>query len=71
MEALSNFLYNWVSSIICFYFSAESSIVKSNIDVLVSNGLGPRAHEDFLLAMNTCNVLLKLVNTQKVSFGSS
>ena len=49
-----------------FLFSAENSIVKSNIDILVSNGLGPRAHQDFLLAFNTCSALLKLTVKKKV-----
>ena len=41
-------------------------IVRSNIDVLVSTGLGPRAEEDFLLARDTCVALLKLGKTHKV-----
>ena len=41
-------------------------IVRSNIDVLVSAGLGPRAEEDFLLARDTCVALLKLGKTHKV-----
>ena len=41
-------------------------IVRSNIDVLVSYGLGPRAEEDFLLARDTCVALLKLGKTHKV-----
>eukprot|EP00794_Sanderia_malayensis_P003745 gene3745-4267_t len=44
------------------FAGAENSIVKSNIDTLVSNGLGQRGKEDFLLAVNTCGVLLKLVD---------
>ena len=42
-------------------------IVRSNIDVLVSTGLGPRAEEDFLLARDTCVALLKLGKTHKVN----
>lgn len=41
-------------------------IVRSNIDVLVSFGLGPRTEEDFLLARDTCVALLKLGKTHKV-----
>lgn len=44
---------------------AEMDIVRSNIDVLVSFGLGPRAEEDFLLARDTCVALLKLGKTHK------
>ena len=52
----------------CLYFRAEASIVKSNVDVLVSNGLGPRSHQDFLLAFSTCTALLKINAQKKVSF---
>ena len=45
---------------------AETDIVRSNIDVLVSTGLGPRAEDDFLLARVTCVALLKLAKTHKV-----
>ncbi|XP_066028149.1 condensin complex subunit 1 [Pocillopora verrucosa] len=44
---------------------AEMDIVRTNIDVLVSTGLGPRAEEDFLLARDTCVALLKLGQTHK------
>ncbi|EDO34797.1 predicted protein, partial [Nematostella vectensis] len=44
---------------------AEVDIVRSNIDVLVSTGLGPRAKDDFLLARDTCVTLLKLVKTSR------
>ena len=47
--------------------SADSSVVRSNIDVLVSEGLGPRAEEDLLLARETCLTLLKLTSTKKVN----
>ena len=40
--------------------------MKSNVDILVSNGLGPRAHQDFLLAFNTCSALLKISSKSKV-----
>jgi len=42
-------------------------IVRCNIDVLVSTGLGPRAEEDFLLARDTCVALSKLGKTHKVN----
>ena len=41
-------------------------LVRSNIDVLVETGMGPRAEGDFLLARETCLALLKLVKTKKV-----
>ena len=41
--------------------------MRSNIDVLVSTGLGPRAQDDFLLAHVTCVALLKLAKTHKVT----
>ncbi|RMX45777.1 hypothetical protein pdam_00004164 [Pocillopora damicornis] len=44
---------------------AEMDIVRTNIDVLVATGLGPRAEEDFLLARDTCVALLKLGQTHK------
>jgi hypothetical protein len=47
-------------------FSAETDIIRSNVDVLVKTGLGSRAEEDFLLARDTCVALLKL-NKSKVN----
>ena len=41
-------------------------IVKSNIDVLVMEGLGPRADTDLLLAKETCLALLNLGVTKHV-----
>ena len=43
------------------------NVVKSNIDVLVKEGLGPRADTDFLLARDTCLALLKLGVAKTVS----
>ena len=40
--------------------------MRSNIDVLVKEGLGPRAEQDYGLAAETCTVLLKLAGTHKV-----
>ena len=48
--------------------SADMSVVKANIDVLVMEGLGPRADTDFLLARDTCLALLKLGVPKTVSF---
>ena len=43
------------------------NVVKANIDVLVKEGLGPRADTDFLLARDTCLALLKLGVAKTVS----
>ena len=40
--------------------------MKSNIDVLVKEGLGSRGEEDFLLTRDTCLALHKLGGTKKV-----
>ena len=50
----------------CWCFRAEVEIVRSNIDVLVKEGLGPRAEQDYGLAADTCTVLLKLAGKHKV-----
>ena len=42
--------------------------MRSNIDVLVSTGLGPRAEYDFQLARITCVALRKLGKIHKVNF---
>jgi hypothetical protein len=39
--------------------------VKSNIEVLVSIGLGERAKEDALLVRDTCTILLTLNKTEE------
>ncbi|XP_071110071.1 condensin complex subunit 1-like [Haliotis cracherodii] len=44
---------------------AEMEMVKSNIEVLIKEGLGPRAEEDFLLAQNACLALVKLGSAKK------
>ena len=46
---------------------ADVNIVRSNVEVLVSEGLGPRGQEDLLLARDTCLALLKIVKAGKVS----
>lgn len=48
-------------------FRANMGVVKSNIDVLVKEGLGERAENDFILARDTCLALLKLGPPQKGS----
>ena len=45
---------------------AKRHIVKSNVDVLVKEGLGPRGASDFLLTRDVCIALSKLVATKKV-----
>lgn len=40
---------------------ASQSIIKNNIPVLVSVGLGERGHKDYRLVKETCSALLKLV----------
>ncbi|PIK49362.1 putative condensin complex subunit 1 [Apostichopus japonicus] len=44
---------------------ADLNLVHSNTEVLVKVGLGERADEDFLLARDTCVVLLKLGGSGK------
>ncbi|XP_067659519.1 condensin complex subunit 1-like [Haliotis asinina] len=44
---------------------AEMEMVKSNIEVLIKEGLGPRAEDDFLLAQNACLALVKLGSVKK------
>lgn len=48
---------------------ADMGIVKTNIDVLVKEGLGPRADTDLLLARDTCLALLKLSRPKTVKGG--
>ncbi|XP_029436445.1 condensin complex subunit 1 [Rhinatrema bivittatum] len=40
-------------------------IVGSNLDVLVTVGLGERVHEDYQLAREVCNTILKIADSQK------
>ena len=47
---------------------AKRHIVKSNVDVLVKEGLGPRGASDFLLTRDVCIALSKLVATKKVLY---
>lgn len=51
---------------LCVLHRAEMEMVKSNIEVLIKEGLGPRAEEDFLLAQNACLALVKLGSAKKV-----
>ncbi|CAH1239876.1 NCAPD2 [Branchiostoma lanceolatum] len=48
---------------------AEADIVRSNVDVLVQEGLGQRGQEDMQLARDTCTALLKLAGSQKRKAG--
>ena len=48
-------------------YRADMAVVKTNIDVLVMEGLGPRADTDLLLARDTCLALLKLGTPKAVS----
>ncbi|PVD36929.1 hypothetical protein C0Q70_03922 [Pomacea canaliculata] len=41
---------------------AERDIVRSNLEVLVEEGLGPRAEGDWLLAQAACQAVLKLAS---------
>ncbi|XP_029651590.1 condensin complex subunit 1-like [Octopus sinensis] len=43
----------------------DSKIIKSNIAVLVSEGLGPRAEKDFRIAKDTCLALMKIGSAKK------
>ncbi|RLU17541.1 hypothetical protein DMN91_009776 [Ooceraea biroi] len=52
--------------IITMMCQAKSSIVTSNLDVLVKIGLGPRAREDLLLARDACRMLLKIKQDKDV-----
>lgn len=56
----------WV--LIFFYMDSrvDMGVVKSNIDVLVKEGLGERAENDFILVRDICLVLLKLGFLKKV-----
>ncbi|XP_048728818.2 condensin complex subunit 1-like isoform X3 [Ostrea edulis] len=45
---------------------ADMGVVKSNIDVLVKEGLGERADSDLVLARDTCLALLKIGPPKKV-----
>lgn len=49
----------WIISFLIF-FSAEQSIISSNLDVLTSAGLGERGEQDFALVKETCHALLKI-----------
>ena len=49
-----------------FYSRAKVEIVKSNVDVLVKEGLGPRAENDLLQAKETFCALVKLAGTKKI-----
>nr|KAG5706434.1 hypothetical protein BaRGS_032827 [Batillaria attramentaria] len=50
---------------------AETDIVRSNLEVLVDEGLGPRADTDWLLAQAACQALLKLATKKTKGKASS
>ncbi|XP_006814852.2 condensin complex subunit 1-like [Saccoglossus kowalevskii] len=50
---------------------SDVNVVRSNIDVLVSTGLSERAHDDFMLARDSCIALLKLIQKKKVKGGEA
>ncbi|XP_014671209.1 PREDICTED: condensin complex subunit 1-like [Priapulus caudatus] len=49
---------------------AVVEIVKSNIDILIEEGFGKRAENDFELATDACVALMKMAGGQKVKAGS-
>ena len=51
--------------ILCINFRGKHEIVKSNIDVLVSIGLGERAKHDAVLVRDTCTILLTVNKTEE------
>ncbi|KAL4230254.1 meiotic chromosome condensation [Mactra antiquata] len=53
-------------AVVTAYKLTDMGIVKSNVDVLVMEGLGPRADTDLLLARDTCLALLKLSTTKTI-----
>ncbi|XP_069506775.1 condensin complex subunit 1 isoform X2 [Ambystoma mexicanum] len=46
-------------------------IVGSNMDTLVTVGLGEKVHEDYGLAREVCNTILKIGDSQKQTLGKS
>ncbi|XP_069099190.1 condensin complex subunit 1 [Pleurodeles waltl] len=46
-------------------------IVGSNMDTLVTVGLGEKVHEDYRLAREVCNTILKIGDSQKQTLGKS
>ncbi|KAG8435743.1 hypothetical protein GDO86_013621 [Hymenochirus boettgeri] len=49
----------------------QPEIVISNLDTLVTVGLGDQVHEDYQLAREVCNCILKITDNQKPSLGKS
>ncbi|XP_074654081.1 condensin complex subunit 1-like isoform X2 [Tubulanus polymorphus] len=50
---------------------AEENIARSNIDILVSEGLGPRARQDLMLARDACIMLLRIGGSVKPKAGQT
>ena len=44
--------------------NANSSLIRDNLDILVSNGLGERANMDLVLATNTLSAIKKAINSR-------
>ncbi|KAM4636335.1 condensin complex subunit 1 [Discoglossus pictus] len=49
----------------------QPEIIISNLDTLVMVGLGEQVHEDYQLAQEVCNGILKVTDGQKPSLGKS
>ncbi|KAE8589790.1 hypothetical protein XENTR_v10017743 [Xenopus tropicalis] len=49
----------------------QPEIVMSNLDTLVTVGLGEQVQEDYQLAQEVCNCILKITDSQKPSLGKS
>ncbi|KAM4703298.1 condensin complex subunit 1 [Rhinophrynus dorsalis] len=49
----------------------KPEIVVSNLETLVSVGLGERVQEEYRLAQEVCNCILKITDSQKPSLGKS
>uniref|UniRef100_A0A8C5N0N7 Condensin complex subunit 1 n=1 Tax=Leptobrachium leishanense TaxID=445787 RepID=A0A8C5N0N7_9ANUR len=50
---------------------SEPEIVVSNLDTLVTVGLGDRVQEDYQLAQDVCTSILKITDSRKSSVGKS
>nr|XP_008117482.1 PREDICTED: condensin complex subunit 1 [Anolis carolinensis] len=49
----------------------KPEIVGSNLDILITVGLGERVHEDYRFALEVCNAISKIGNNHKPSPGKS
>jgi len=62
------FLFIFNIKFLFYLVRAEVETVRSNLNTLIKEGLGPRAEKDFLLARDTCIALLKLATKVYYSF---